>query len=149
MAAKKKSKKRASASKTRVAKRRASPPAKKAAAPKVRVNEIVHWEIQSQNPAQLHQFYAEALGWKINADNPMNYGLVSSRGQKGIDGGIGGIQGPGSRVLVYATVPSIPTTLERIESLGGHTLMPRTDIGPVIMALYQDPEGNTMGLLEG
>jgi predicted enzyme related to lactoylglutathione lyase len=126
--------------------------AKKAArkAPKKsRGHEIVHWEIQAQNPESLHQFYAGALGWKIDANNPMRYGMVASGGRKGIDGGIGGTEGPGSRVLVYASVPSIPTVLKRIESLGGKTIMPRTDIGPVIMALYQDPEGNTMGLVEG
>jgi predicted enzyme related to lactoylglutathione lyase len=38
--------------------------------------------------------------------------------------------------------------LKRIESSGGATVMPRTDIGPVIMALYRDPEGNVMGLIE-
>jgi hypothetical protein len=27
--------------------------------------------------------------------------------------------------------------------------MPRTDVGPVIMALYTDPDGNVMGILEG
>jgi predicted enzyme related to lactoylglutathione lyase len=36
-----------------------------------------------------------------------------------------------------------------IEANGGKTLMPRTDIGPVVMALYADPEGNRMGLIEG
>jgi predicted enzyme related to lactoylglutathione lyase len=27
--------------------------------------------------------------------------------------------------------------------------MPRTDIGMVIMAIYTDPEGNVMGVIEG
>ncbi len=114
-----------------------------------RIHPIVHWEIQSQNPAKLHKFYTDALGWKIDAENPMNYGMVASSGRGGINGGIGGSQGPGSRVTVYAAVPSIATVLERIQSLGGTTIMPRTDIGPVIMALYNDPEGNLMGLIEG
>jgi hypothetical protein len=122
-------------------------PAPRAKAPQV--NAVVHWEIQSQDPARLHKFYAEALGWKIDTNNPMQYGMVDSKGRDGIGGGIGGSQGSGSRVLVYASVASIPAALERIESLGGKTLMPRSDIGPVIMALYQDPEGNVMGLLEG
>jgi predicted enzyme related to lactoylglutathione lyase len=110
---------------------------------------IVHWEIQSQNPANLQRFYAEAFGWKIDANNSMNYGMVASAGKGGINGGIGGTEGPGSRVTVYAAVPDISAVLERIASLGGRTLMPRTDIGPVIMALYGDPEGNVMGLIEG
>jgi hypothetical protein len=134
------------AAKKVAAKKVAKRSAKKASAP--RVHSIVHWEIQSQNPAKLHEFYASALGWKIDANNPMNYGMVASRGRGGIDGGIGGSPAPGSRVTVYAAVPSIPTVLERIQSLGGTTIMPRTDVGPVIMALYHDPEGNLMGLIE-
>jgi predicted enzyme related to lactoylglutathione lyase len=111
---------------------------------------IVHWEIQSQMPDKLHTFYADAFGWKVDANNPMNYGMVSSGGKEAIDGGIGGSPGaPGSRVLVYANVGDIVEALSKIESLGGHTVMPRTDVGPVIMALYTDPEGNVMGLIEG
>ncbi len=125
----------------------AEKPEKKSKA--ARVNEIVHWEIQSQDPAKLHKFYAEALGWKIDANNPMQYGMVSSKGSSGINGGIGGSEASGSRVVVYAAVPSIDAALKRIESKGGTTIMPRTDLGMVIMALYQDPEGNTMGLVEG
>ncbi len=113
------------------------------------INEVVHWEIQSQQPERLHRFYADALGWKIDTDNPMGYGMVDSAGKSGIRGGIGGSEGSESRVVVYASVKDIPAALERIEAHGGKAVMPRTDIGPVIMALYQDPEGNTMGLLEG
>ncbi len=114
------------------------------------MNPIVHWEIQGQNPALLHEFYAQALGWKIDANNPMNYGMVASGGSENcINGGIGGSPAPGSRVLVYAHVKSIDATLARIASLGGKTVMPRTDIGPVIMGIYLDPEDNMMGLLEG
>jgi predicted enzyme related to lactoylglutathione lyase len=109
---------------------------------------IMHWEIQSQDPKRLHDFYAAALGWAIDANNAMNYGMVASGGERGINGGIGGSMAPGSRVLVYAQVPSISEVLDRIESLGGRTIMARTDIGPVVMALYLDPEGNTMGLIE-
>ena len=110
---------------------------------------MVHWEIQSNQPEALHEFYSNVFGWKIDANNPMNYGMVSSKGANGgIDGGIGGTQDSSARVLVYASVASIASTLELIEDLGGKTIMPRTDIGPVVMAIYLDPEGNTMGLIE-
>jgi predicted enzyme related to lactoylglutathione lyase len=162
MAAKKKAKKTAkrssakNASSKRAPKKAVAPrkaPAKKKAAPKKpkpRGHEVVHWEIQSQQPERLHAFYAAALGWKIDANNPMSYGMVASGGRDGIDGGIGGSGlGPGSHIVVYAAVPSIPAVLDQIEKHGGVTVMPRTDIGPVVMALYKDPEGNTMGLIEG
>jgi predicted enzyme related to lactoylglutathione lyase len=165
MATKKKMKKKAplSAKVPKKAAKKAPPkkaaakkaPPKKAAAKKapptkakLLKHEIVHWEIQAQNPVRLHDFYGEALGWDIDANNSMKYGMVASGGPEGINGGIGGSPGPGSRVLVYAQVASITALLERIESLGGKTIMPRTDMGPVIMGLYEDPEGNVMGLIE-
>jgi predicted enzyme related to lactoylglutathione lyase len=160
MAAKKKTKKagkpaKAAARKPATTKRAAAPKraaAKKAApkpAPKKKLaHPIVHWEIQSKNPAQLHSFYASAFGWKIDANNPMNYGMVASGGSEGIDGGIGGTQHSASKVLVYAAVPDINAILGRIQEHGGRTVMPREDIGPVVMALYEDPEGNLMGLIE-
>jgi uncharacterized protein len=167
MATKKAKKKASSASKPaakKAATRKAAakkpvtkkPVAKKSAAkrsarkaPKPRGHQVVHWEIQAQSPARLHKFYADTFGWKIDANNPMNYGMVASGGAEGINGGIGGSQAPGSRVVVYTTVPDIPPLLDRIATLGGKTVMPRTDVGPVILALYEDPEGNVMGLIEG
>ena len=136
---------------------KATPPAKTATKAPARAakgkpmkpaNAMVHWEIQSKQPEALHRFYSEVFGWKIDANNSMNYGLVSSRGTGGIDGGIGGSPDTTASVLVYASVPSIPPVLERIEDRGGKTIMPRTDIGMVVMAIYTDPEGNKMGLIE-
>ena len=141
----------------KAAKKAAPKAAKKAAAPKRAAArkaskpsgpQMVHWEIQSQSPEKLHGFYADVFGWNVDASNPMKYGLVASGGKGGINGGIGGSEQPGSRVLVYANVPSIDATLSKIESAGGRGIMPRTDIGMVIMAIYMDPEGNVMGLIE-
>jgi predicted enzyme related to lactoylglutathione lyase len=150
--AKKKAKKAARkpvAKVAKVAKKAAKRSAAKKAPPRKAGPQIVHWEIQSLRPETLHQFYASVFGWKVDANNSMNYGMVSSGGGDGIDGGIGGSQTPQSRVLVYASVESIDDALARIASAGGSTIMPRTDVGPVIMALYTDPEGNVMGLIEG
>ena len=52
---------------------------------KSNVHQVVHWEIQSDNPETLHRFYAEALGWAIDTNNPMGYGMVSSKGAEGIN----------------------------------------------------------------
>jgi predicted enzyme related to lactoylglutathione lyase len=123
-------------------------PKKAAASRKSAVHEVVHWEIQAKDPAGLHRFYADAFDWEIDTNNALQYGMVSSKGKNGIDGGIGGGSGE-SRVVVYASVPSIPEALGRIESLGGKTVQARSDMGYVVIALYEDPEGNVMGLIEG
>ena len=151
MAAKKGPKKAKKAGKAKAAPKRAAAkrPARRVAPAKARANHpVVHWEIQSQDPTRLHQFYTNVFGWKIDSNNPMNYGMVESGGGGGIAGGIGGTQLPDSRVVVYAQVPSIDDVLSRVSTHGGRTVMPRQDIGPVVMALYEDPEGNLMGLVE-
>ena len=152
MAAKRGSKKAKKAGRAKAAPKRTAakrPAARKAAPAKAKAKHpVVHWEIQSQDPGRLHQFYTNVFGWKIDTNNPMNYGMVESGGGGGIGGGIGGTQGPESRVVVYAQVPSIDDVLSRVSMHGGRTVMPRQDIGPVIMALYEDPEGNLMGLVE-
>jgi len=149
-AAPKKAAKKPAAKKAAAKKAAPRAAARKAAAPKVTHPQILHWEIQSHQPAALHAFYSDVFGWVIDANNPMNYGMVSSGGGGGINGGIGGsMGGAGSKVLVYAAVKEIDPVLAKIEGAGGKTIMPRTDIGPVIMAIYTDPEGNAMGLIEG
>ena len=125
---------------------RAPTPPKKPAGPK---HQIVHWEIQSTQPERLHSFYRDVFGWEINADNPMKYGMVSSGGgSNGINGGIGGSMGPTAKTLVYASVPSIEEALTKVADRGGRTIMPRSDLGMVILAVFEDPEGNAFGLVE-
>ena len=120
-----------------------------AAMPMPKGNQVVHWEIQSKMPSELHDFYRDVFAWEIDANNAMNYGMVASGGKGGINGGIGGSMHEGSSVVVYVGVPDINSALELVHAAGGTTVMPRTDVGPVIMALFVDPEGNTMGLVEG
>jgi predicted enzyme related to lactoylglutathione lyase len=39
---------------------------------------VVHFEIQSQRGEELQGFYSDLFGWTINADNPMNYGVIKT-----------------------------------------------------------------------
>jgi len=150
MATKKKSKKSAkkTAGPKKAIAKKAAP--KKAVAKKAPAKKAVAKKAARKAPAPKapHAFYADVLGWAIDANNSFNYGMVTSGGAKGINGGIGGSPAPGSRVVVYAEVPAIDPVLARIAGKGGTVVMPRTDIGPVTMAIYLDPEGNTMGLIE-
>ena len=50
---------------------------------------VVHFEISAKDRAKITDFYSQLFGWQVNADNPMNYGLASTKdGELGIDGGI-------------------------------------------------------------
>jgi uncharacterized protein len=109
---------------------------------------VVHFEVVGKDGKKLQQFYGELFDWKMNADNPQNYGIVDNGGN-GINGGVG--QSPDGRghVTWYVQVEDINGCLEQAEKLGGKTVMPRTEMDMVTLALMNDPEGNTIGLVEG
>jgi uncharacterized protein len=106
---------------------------------------------------KLQNFYGQLFGWKINADNPMNYGLVEAAGRgtdpgKGsIGGGIGPTQqGIGGMVTFYIQVDDLAACLKKAESMGGKTVVPPTEIPDMVtFAQFQDPEGNIVGLVKG
>jgi predicted enzyme related to lactoylglutathione lyase len=110
---------------------------------------VIHFEIVSKNASKLHSFYSDVFGWKIDANNPMNYGIVDNEGS-GINGGIGGPMDatyPG-HVTFYISVADPAKTLQKIESLGGKTVMPPSDIPgtDTTIAQFTDPDGNLIGL---
>jgi predicted enzyme related to lactoylglutathione lyase len=134
--------------KASVKKRRVAAPALRAAPPKPKGPSVVHWEVQARDPAAQQRFFAELFEWTIDANNPMSYGTVAAAGSGSIGGGIGGMT-DAPRATFYVQVPDINAALARVESLGGQTVMPRQDLGMVIMAQFRDPEGNVIGLVEG
>ena len=108
----------------------------------------MHWEINARDPKALHAFYAELFGWKINADNPMGYGLVTAGGD-GINGGIGPAQGGPPHVTFYVRVPDLDAALRKAGQLGGSTAVPPTEIpNMVTFAIFNDPEGNRIGIIK-
>ncbi len=109
---------------------------------------VVHWEIQAADPARQRDFFSSLFGWAIDANNPQDYGMVPNGGPDSIGGGIGGTQDSTSRVTVYVEVPDINAALAKAEALGAATIMPRMDIGMVVMAQFRDLEGNLIGLVE-
>ena len=109
-------------------------------------NPVIHFEVAGSDGAKLQDFYSKLFDWKINADNEMNYGIVDNGGE-GINGGVA--QSPqGSHLTWYVQVPSIDDYLEKAEGMGAKTVMPRTEMEMVTFALFADPEGNVVGLVE-
>jgi uncharacterized protein YndB with AHSA1/START domain/predicted enzyme related to lactoylglutathione lyase len=113
-------------------------------------NPVVHFEIMVNGDVDAaRRFYAEAFGWKIDASNPMNYGLVDNEGQ-GIGGGIGTpMHGPGYATF-YMEVDDLEQALETIGRLGGKTIMPPMDVPtqPIAIAMFEDPSGIQLGLVQ-
>ena len=111
---------------------------------------VVHFEVVAKDGKKAQGFYSSLFGWKINADNPVKYGLVDTESEgKGIGGGIAEAQeGMHDGVTFYVEVPDLQATLDKAEGLGGKTVMPVTDIpGMVTLAVFTDPEGHPIGIV--
>ncbi len=117
---------------------------------------IVHIEIPAKDAAAAGKFYGELFGWKIETDPMYNYTQFQA------EGGPGGAfvavseataNNPAYKpdsLLVYVSTDDIDATLARVESLGGKTLMPKTEIPHVgWWAAFTDPTGNRVALFTG
>ena len=117
---------------------------------------VVHFEIIGREGKKLQDYYSELFGWGIDADNPMNYGMVDREENVNTDGvGIGGGVGVGpegydGHVTFYVEVPDVEAALAKAESLGGSRLMGPDEVpggGPVI-GQFSDPEGHAIGVIQ-
>jgi predicted enzyme related to lactoylglutathione lyase len=113
---------------------------------------VVHFEINAKDSKKLGSFYSELFDWKIDTNNPVGYGLIDTGGEGGIGGGIGQWDANvPSYLSVYVQVNELQQAyLDKAEKLGGKTIVPPTEIpNTVTFAMFQDPEGNMIGLLKG
>jgi len=112
---------------------------------------VIHWEIAGRDAAKLQEFYSKLFEWKIDSNNPMNYGAVKAGGEGGIGGGICKAEGEmPSYVTFYVQVDDLQASLDKAVSLGGNQIVPPTPIPNVgSFAMFADPEGNVIGLFKG
>jgi uncharacterized protein len=111
-------------------------------------DKVVHWEVTGKDGGKLRQFYSELFGWTVKADNPMNYGVVDAS-DSGLGGGIGEAEDGDGHVTFYVGVDDPQAALDKVESLGGKTVMPVTEIpNMVTFALFTDPEGHMVGVVK-
>ena len=97
-------------------------------------NPVIHFEVVGKDGNALREFYTNLFEWKIDANNPMNYGIVDTGGGSGIGGGVG---------------EDLQGTLDKAVSLGGKIVMPVTEIpNMVTLAQFADPEGHMIGLVK-
>ncbi len=109
---------------------------------------VVHFEIHGKDAAATQAFYSDLFGWSIDANNPMNYGMVATGGGSGIEGGITAAEGP-PMAIFYIEVADPQQALDRIVAKGGSIVVPVTEIpGTVTFALFADLDGNTVGLVK-
>jgi hypothetical protein len=105
----------------------------------------VNWfEIGGKDGAKTQKWYSDLFGWKVDANNPMQYGMVPAP-EGAIGGGIYGDDTPGVRF--YVNVEDLNATLKKAGELGGKTIQEPVDVpGGPTMAHFADPVGNMIGL---
>jgi len=116
---------------------------------------VVHFEVIGKDGEKLQSYYSELFGWKIDADNPMKYGMVQREGNVspegvGIGGGVGGgPEGYSGHVTFYVEVPDVEAALAKAESLGGSRVMgPEKIMDQVELGQFKDPEGHVIGVVK-
>jgi uncharacterized protein len=117
---------------------------------------VVHFEVVGKDGEKLRRYYAELFDWKIDADNPMDYGMVArednkaANGDLGIGGGVGqGPPGYEGHVTFYVAVPDVEAALKKAEDLGGTRVMgPEKIMDMVELGQLKDPEGNVIGVVK-
>jgi predicted enzyme related to lactoylglutathione lyase len=116
---------------------------------------IVHFEIPADNVERARKFYTGLFGWKIEkfaGPVSMDYWMVMTsreEGKMGVDGGLMKRQVRQQQTTVYIDVPSVDEYLEKVASLGGQVVVPKTAVpGMGYFAVCLDPENNGFGLWE-
>jgi predicted enzyme related to lactoylglutathione lyase len=116
---------------------------------------VVHFEITGKDSKALHTYYSKLFGWEIDANNPMDYGLVSREGNTssegvGIGGGIAkGPEGYPGHVTFYVEVPDVEATLAQAQETGGQRMMgPEEVMEGLTIGLFTDPEGHVIGVMQ-
>src|SRR3989440_12813564 len=111
---------------------------------------VVHWELMSKEPTKLAAFYEKIFDWKISHRPELNYRIVETGGEDGINGGIvkPDREGPWpGNMLFYVLVDDLSAYRQKIVAGGGKIHVEEQKVpGMGKLSLFTDPEGRMMGL---
>lgn len=112
---------------------------------------VIHFEIPSDTPEILVEFYSKVFDWKCQKFGENEYWLADTGAdnEPGIHGAITRKDTSHLSVVNTISVKSIEKAISDISTNGGVVLTPVMmipNIGKV--AYFKDPDGNTGGILE-
>jgi uncharacterized protein len=110
----------------------------------------MQWQILAKAPDKLADFYTKLFDWDINTNNALNYRMVDTGSERGINGGIWPAppQGP-SMVSLYVEVDDVGAYVSRATALGGKVVMPPQKLPDGDeMAIILDVEGIPVGIFK-
>ena len=108
---------------------------------------VVFFDIAGPSLAPQAAFYRAVFGWDISDDGQFSVPVSSPlHANLRVEPSS---QGPLTERVVYVGVPDVTATLAKVVTNGGSVVFPRMVVpGIVIVALFKDPAGNRMGLVE-
>jgi predicted enzyme related to lactoylglutathione lyase len=102
---------------------------------------VVFFSIFGPEGEKLQRFYADLFEWKIAPSGDLTT-VVSSPLPATIGKGM-------AETIVYIGVDDITATLAKVKARGGTIRFPRLEVpGRVVLAVFNDPAGNSVGLVE-
>ena len=111
---------------------------------------VMQWQILAKEPAKLAEFYTKLFAWDINTNNALNYRMVDTGSERGINGGIWPAPPEGqSMVSLYVEVDDIDAYVTKATQLGGKVIIPRQKLPDGDeMAVILDVAGIPVGLFK-
>lgn len=110
---------------------------------------VVHFELWSKNPDKVSSFYKKVFDWGVRHIPEMNYTLIETGGEGGINGGImTPKQGPWpGNTALYIDVDDIDPYIAKIKQAGGKIHVEKQDVpGVGQFSLFEDPDGRVLGM---
>jgi len=103
---------------------------------------IVFFDIAGPDAANQAKFYREVFGWDMRRDGTLSVPVTGPL----LSGALR--QDPASKII-YIGVDDVSACLAKIEANGGKIVHARFEVkGVVVLGLFTDPAGNSMGLVE-
>jgi hypothetical protein len=102
---------------------------------------VVFFSLFGPNGSELQRFYSDVFDWKVGTS-----GDVATTVAPPLTGTIA--QGV-AETIVYVGVADVTATLQKVVARGGTIRYPRFEVpGRVILGVFKDPAGNSVGLVE-
>jgi len=102
---------------------------------------VVFFSIFGPNGPELQRFYADVFDWKLAASGDVATTVTPPL--------MGTIAQGAPETIVYVGVADVTATLQKVVARGGTIRYPRFEVpGRVILGVFKDPAGNSVGLVE-
>ena len=102
---------------------------------------IVFFDIAGPDVARQAGFYKAVFGWDIAADGRFTVPIASPLSAT--------LRADVADKVVYVGVDDVTAALAKVTANGGSIIQPRFEVkGVVVLGLFKDPAGNSMGLVE-